>query len=187
MNELNTIELTKSDDEDPILDSLKLRALSEFHGDNAISTREEQESETLQQTEGTCNEIVSMKSIGISTPNHEHSETGKKSKSYCALHHDEEIVFACYQCQKMCCQKCKVNHKGHSLAFFKDDFIYNNYENVDKVNLETLQENPQIQLQMPKNEQQSPNFELYLANVALTKDRVQIKVIKDFKNKDNSF
>jgi hypothetical protein len=47
MNELNTIELTKSDDEDPILDSLKLRALSEFHGDNAISTREEQESETL--------------------------------------------------------------------------------------------------------------------------------------------
>ena len=58
------------------------------------------------------------------------------------------------------------------MAFFKDDFIYNNYENVDKVNLETLQENPQIQLQMPKNEQQSPNFELYLANVALTKDRV---------------
>jgi hypothetical protein len=41
-------------------------------------------------------------------------------KSYCSVHIDQEIVFACYQCQKMCCQMCENKHEGHTKAFFKD-------------------------------------------------------------------
>ena len=32
-----------------------------------------------------------------------HHDLFEIKKSYCQLHEEEEIVFACYQCQMMCC------------------------------------------------------------------------------------
>lgn len=79
---------------------------------------------------------------------HDTNEHTDAKKSYCAIHKDQEIVFACYQCQKMCCHKCENHHKGHTKAFFKDKFIYSNYDNVEQIDPETLQEKPPIQLQI---------------------------------------
>lgn len=57
----------------------------------------------------------------------------KEAKSYCKTHEDSEIVFACYECQAMCCQKCSDKHKSHTIVFFKDNFVYPNYDNVRQV------------------------------------------------------
>lgn len=65
-------------------------------------------------------------------------------KSYCQLHQDEEIVFACYQCQVMCCSMCANMHIGHTKAYFKDLFVESNYENVEQTPQEVLQQNGSI-------------------------------------------
>ena len=71
--------------------------------------------------------------------NHTHSHM-EQQKSYCITHKDQEIVFACYQCQKMCCSMCEDKHDGHTKAFFKDQFIYPNYENVEQVPQQIIQQ-----------------------------------------------
>lgn len=66
------------------------------------------------------NEINTLKELStVDTGSSQKSEADIK-KSYCSVHHDQEIVFACYQCQKMCCQMCENKHEGHTKAFFKD-------------------------------------------------------------------
>ena len=50
--------------------------------------------------------------------------------SYCKLsgHEREEIEGACYQCAETFCKQCMEAHKDHTVIFFKDCYIKNNYE-----------------------------------------------------------
>lgn len=68
---------------------------------------------------------------------HDHFEV---KKSYCQIHEGEEIVYACYQCQVMCCSLCAYMHTDHTKAYFKDCFVENNYDNIDQTLQETLQQ-----------------------------------------------
>ena len=54
---------------------------------------------------------------------------------YCKIHNDEEIVFACYECSDMFCQRCQNSHCNHKIVFFKDSFVYPNYENVRQLQI----------------------------------------------------
>lgn len=38
----------------------------------------------------------------------------------------------------MCCLMCESMHEGHKKAFFKDEFIYPNYDNVTQITSKTI-------------------------------------------------
>ena len=56
--------------------------------------------------------------------------SGDNRVSYCKRpgHEKEEIEGACYQCADTFCKQCMDCHKDHTVIFFKDCYIKNNYE-----------------------------------------------------------
>ena len=103
---------------------------------------------------------------------------------------------------------CEDKHDGHTKAFFKDQYIYPNYENVEQLPQQIIQqecaksEQPVLckdsadassdtaskQSKTTSGKPQfQPNYEIYSGNSILSKKRVQIKLYKDFKNKKLSF
>ena len=58
------------------------------------------------------------------------SQAGDTRVSYCKLpgHERDEIEGACYQCAETFCKQCMEAHKDHTVIFFKDCYIKNNYD-----------------------------------------------------------
>lgn len=101
------------------------------------------------------------------------------SKSFCKVesHETQEIVFACYECSDTYCFGCLDAHKSHTLIYFKDAYLVNNFEHVQTVTKVD-----------PK--QQPPNpvaMDVYKAKCRNSRERVLIKVLKDFKQKPSEF
>ena len=97
------------EEDDPIMSSLQIRmglGLDEVEKANEEAILDIQ------------NQIIALQEP-VESNNTQMKEVDIK-KSYCSVHLDQEIVFACYQCQKMCCQMCENKHEGHTKAFFKD-------------------------------------------------------------------
>ena len=123
------LEDKKEMEDDPIMSSLQIRM---GLGLDEVEKASEEAILDIQ------NQIVSLQGPV------EIKETQRKEvdikKSYCSVHLDQEIVFACYQCQKMCCQMCENKHEGHTKAFFKDQYIYTcqNYDNVEQISQQDL-------------------------------------------------
>ena len=53
-------------------------------------------------------------------------------KSYCKVsgHERQEIVFACYECSDTFCHLCLDQHRTHTLIYFKDMYLFSNYDDV---------------------------------------------------------
>ena len=94
----------------------------------------------------------------------------------------------------MCCSICEAEHESHTKAFFKDPFIEPNYSNVEQVHTQVLIAEAtqsasllQSSSSADKKDALQPNFEVYVGTDKASQDRVQIKLVKDFKSKKQSF
>lgn len=100
----------------------------------------------------------------------------EREKSCCKVksHEQKEIVFACYECKDTFCRSCLEQHCGHTLIYFKDQHIVLNYSHVL---VAAKQQEPSTQ----------PSFDVFYCQTRFTKQRVVVKMIKDFKQKPLEF
>lgn len=110
-----------------------------------------------------------------------------QQKSYCKIkdHHTHEIVFACYECKDTYCLSCLDSHSTHTLIYFKDSYIVQNYDNV-KLAVTAPKAADALLNNDPKS---SPlkvanigiGFDVYHVTDRQTHEKVVIKVFKNLK------
>jgi hypothetical protein len=62
-------------------------------------------------------------------------EQVSQPKSFCKVagHTSHEIVFACYECRDTYCSQCIDAHLSHTVIFFKDSYMVQNYDFVTQM------------------------------------------------------
>ena len=130
-NDLDQKAKKDIEEDDPIMSSLQIRM------GLGLDEVEKASEETILDIQ---NQIISLQDLAPVDSSKTQRKEADIKKSYCSVHLDQEIVFACYQCQKMCCQMCDNKHDGHTKAFFKDQYIYTcqNYDKVEQISQQDL-------------------------------------------------